>query len=115
MVITDSGGLQEETSALGVLSLTIQENTERPATVSEGTNTLVGTDMGLLRSEVDKVLSGKGKSRWIPPLWDGSASGRIVDVVLGTRWHPSSCGTARSVSGERENSIRFDVSSQAGG
>ncbi len=82
VVVTDSGGLQEETTALGIPCLTVRENTERPVTVSHGTNTLVGTDMILLKSEVDRILVGKGKVGGIPPLWDGRASQRIADVVL---------------------------------
>ncbi|MBX3439051.1 MAG: UDP-N-acetylglucosamine 2-epimerase (non-hydrolyzing) [Planctomycetaceae bacterium] len=80
-VITDSGGLQEETTALGVPCLTIRENTERPITATEGTNTLVGTDMELLRAEVDKILAGKGKAGRVPDKWDGHAAERIVDVM----------------------------------
>lgn len=82
LVITDSGGLQEETTALGIPCLTVRENTERPVTVTEGTNTLVGTNMELLLREVDKILSGGGKAGRIPLLWDGRAAERIADVVL---------------------------------
>ena len=82
VVVTDSGGLQEETTALGVPCLTVRENTERPITITHGTNTLVGTDMDLLLQEVSKILSGQGKGGRIPPLWDGLASERIADVVL---------------------------------
>lgn len=81
-VITDSGGLQEETTALGIPCLTVRENTERPVTVTEGTNTLVGTDMELLLREVDKILGGGGKAGRIPLLWDGRAAERIADVLL---------------------------------
>lgn len=80
-VITDSGGLQEETTALGTPCLTIRENTERPVTCTEGTNTLVGTDMGLLRAEVGRVLEGCGKAGRIPHNWDGRAAERIVEVM----------------------------------
>lgn len=83
VVVTDSGGLQEETTALGVPCLTVRENTERPVTITHGTNTLVGTDMNLLLDEVSKVLAGKGKGGRIPALWDGRASQRIADIVLG--------------------------------
>lgn len=82
VVVTDSGGLQEETTALGVPCLTVRENTERPITITHGTNTLVGTDMELLTSEVNKILTGHGKGGRVPPLWDGSASERIADIVL---------------------------------
>lgn len=82
VVVTDSGGLQEETTALGIPCLTVRENTERPITITHGTNTLVGTNMKLLLEEVQKILSGRGKGGRVPPLWDGSASERIADVVL---------------------------------
>jgi len=82
-VITDSGGVQEETTYLGVPCLTVRENTERPITVSLGTNTLVGQDMELLTSEVNRALDGEGKRGGIPPLWDGLSAGRIADVIIG--------------------------------
>jgi UDP-N-acetylglucosamine 2-epimerase (non-hydrolysing) len=82
-VITDSGGVQEETTFLQVPCLTLRNNTERPVTVEEGTNVLVGQDMDRLRSEVARVLAGGSKRGRVPPLWDGAASGRIADVVLG--------------------------------
>ena len=88
VVITDSGGLQEETTALGVPCLTVRENTERPVTITHGTNTLVGTDMELLSHEVSQILAGHGKGGRIPPLWDGSASERIADVVLNVQAIP---------------------------
>jgi UDP-N-acetylglucosamine 2-epimerase (non-hydrolysing) len=83
VIITDSGGLQEESTALGVPCLTVRENTERPITITHGTNTLVGTDMSLLAAEVDKILAGQGKNGKVPPLWEGRASERIADVILG--------------------------------
>ena len=88
VVVTDSGGLQEETTALGIPCLTIRENTERPITVTHGTNTLVGTDMKLLLREVTKILDGHGKGGRVPPLWDGCASERIADIVLNTQAIP---------------------------
>src|SRR5450755_1404570 len=84
VVITDSGGIQEETTYLGVPCLTVRENTERPITVSMGTNVLVGRDREKLRSELSRVLSGQGKKGEIPPLWDGRAGVRIADVLVGT-------------------------------
>lgn len=82
-VITDSGGLQEETSYLGVRCFTLRENTERPITVEEGTNLLIGSDLQLLEREVTRVL----REESLPPrqidLWDGKASERIVAAVLG--------------------------------
>ncbi len=82
VMLTDSGGLQEETTALGVPCLTLRQNTERPVTVEVGTNILIGNDMGKLRLEVNKVLNGKKKNGRIPDLWDGKASERIVGHIL---------------------------------
>ena len=88
VVVTDSGGLQEETTALGVPCLTVRENTERPITITNGTNTLVGTDMELLTREVAQILAGQGKGGRVPPLWDGLASERIADILLQTNAVP---------------------------
>ncbi|HTY64783.1 MAG TPA: UDP-N-acetylglucosamine 2-epimerase (non-hydrolyzing) [Acidobacteriota bacterium] len=82
LVITDSGGIQEESTYLGVPCLTVRENTERPITVSLGTNLLVGRDMQKLKAETQKILSGKAKTGTIPPLWDGYAGRRIADVLV---------------------------------
>lgn len=81
MVLTDSGGLQEETTALGVPCITIRENTERPVTVDEGTNVLVGTDPARIMSEAQRILDGEGKQGRRPALWDGRAAERIVAVL----------------------------------
>ena len=81
VVLTDSGGLQEETTALGVPCITIRENTERPVTVEEGTNVLAGTDPMRIIAEVRKVLRGEGKKGRRPSLWDGNAAQRIVKVL----------------------------------
>ncbi len=81
VVITDSGGIQEETTFLGVPCLTVRENTERPVTVAIGTNTVVGSDMDLMKREVEKALSGDGKRGGVPPLWDGKASERIANIL----------------------------------
>jgi len=83
LVITDSGGIQEETTYLGVPCLTMRENTERPVTVSLGTNTLVGQDMERLRTEVGRTLAGDGKQGQAPLLWDGHAAERIANVIGG--------------------------------
>ncbi len=83
LVITDSGGVQEETTALGIPCLTVRENTERPITLSEGTNLLVGLDGRRLVEEARKVLRGEGKKGHVPKLWDGHASARIVRTLLG--------------------------------
>jgi UDP-N-acetylglucosamine 2-epimerase (non-hydrolysing) len=78
LVMTDSGGLQEETTALGVPCLTLRHNTERPITVEEGTNTLVGTDPDTIFSAARGVLAGQHKAGKRPALWDGHAAERIV-------------------------------------
>ena len=81
VVITDSGGIQEETTYLGVPCLTLRENTERPITVSLGTNVLVGQDSTKLRAELARILAGSHKKGAIPPLWDGHAAERIAAIV----------------------------------
>jgi UDP-N-acetylglucosamine 2-epimerase (non-hydrolysing) len=78
LVLTDSGGLQEETTALGVPCLTLRENTERPITVAEGTNTMVGRDRAAILEGVAAVLEGRGKRGRVPELWDGRAAPRIA-------------------------------------
>ena len=81
LVITDSGGVQEESTYLGIPCLTAREQTERPVTIDVGTNTLVGYEMDKLRNGVDAILSGDYKSGSIPPLWDGHAAERIADAI----------------------------------
>jgi UDP-N-acetylglucosamine 2-epimerase (non-hydrolysing) len=81
LLITDSGGIQEETTFLGVPCLTVRENTERPITVTVGTNILVGNNMERLKLEARNILSGNGKKRSVPPLWDGKAGERVVDIL----------------------------------
>jgi UDP-N-acetylglucosamine 2-epimerase (non-hydrolysing) len=81
LVLTDSGGIQEETTALGVTCLTLRESTERPITETEGTNTVVGTDPAVILESARKVLSGRGKSGRVPPLWDGETAGRIIEIL----------------------------------
>ena len=82
LVLTDSGGLQEETTALGIPCLTLRGSTERPITETEGTNTVVGTDPDRIRAESNKAIDGQGKQGRVPALWDGKASERIVDAVM---------------------------------
>ncbi len=81
VVITDSGGIQEETTYLGIPCLTLRENTERPITISRGTNVLVGRDPDKLRVELSRILAGQAKKGTIPPLWDGHAGERIAAVL----------------------------------
>ena len=81
LVLTDSGGIQEETTILGVPCLTLRENTERPATVTEGTNRVVGNDPGRIVRQALAVLDGKSKSGNVPELWDGQAAKRIVQTL----------------------------------
>ena len=83
VVLTDSGGLQEETTALGVPCVTIRESTERPVTVEEGTNTLAGTNPARIVEAAQAVIRGGGKKGQRPALWDGRAATRIVDVLAG--------------------------------
>src|SRR5204863_322805 len=92
VVVTDSGGIQEETTYLGVPCLTVRENTERPVTVTVGSNLLIGRDMDRLVVEVRHVLAGLGKKGEIPPLWDGLASRRIAERALAA--HAARAGEA---------------------
>lgn len=80
-VITDSGGITEETTVLGVPCVTLRNSTERPETVSIGTNELVGNDKDLLHSLIKKMISKDWKRSSIPPLWDGSAGKRIAEII----------------------------------
>jgi UDP-N-acetylglucosamine 2-epimerase (non-hydrolysing) len=84
LVLTDSGGLQEETTALGVPCLTMRENTERPITIEQGTNTMVGSERGAILRGVADILAGRGKRGRVPELWDGRAAQRIADDL--SRW-----------------------------
>ena len=81
VIVTDSGGLQEESTALGVPCLTMRENTERPITVDEGTSTLIGSSASDLHACLRKVIDGTYKTGKCPDLWDGSAADRIVDIL----------------------------------
>jgi UDP-N-acetylglucosamine 2-epimerase (non-hydrolysing) len=81
IVVTDSGGIQEETTVLGVPCITVRENTERPITVEIGTNVLVGSDPGKIRDEAARILAGPPRAHRVPPLWDGKTAGRIADIL----------------------------------
>jgi UDP-N-acetylglucosamine 2-epimerase (non-hydrolysing) len=89
LVLTDSGGIQEETTALRVPCLTLRENTERPITISEGTNQLVGTDRLKILDAAQKIIAGDVKSGRVPSLWDGKAAERILAVLTKTAFRPS--------------------------
>jgi UDP-N-acetylglucosamine 2-epimerase (non-hydrolysing) len=82
MVLTDSGGIQEETTVLGIPCLTMRPNTERPITCKIGTNVLVGTDPQRILKEVTSILDGHARVGTIPEKWDGHAAERIVDILL---------------------------------
>jgi UDP-N-acetylglucosamine 2-epimerase (non-hydrolysing) len=83
VIVTDSGGLQEETTALGIPCLTMRGTTERPVTVQQGTSTLIGSDVGQLRVQMAAVLEGTYKTGSCPELWDGQAAERIAAVLVG--------------------------------
>ena len=80
-VMTDSGGMQEETTVLNIPCLTLRDTTERPITIKEGTNTLVGNDTKKIIKEAEKILNKEIKSGHIPFIWDGKAAERIVSVL----------------------------------
>jgi UDP-N-acetylglucosamine 2-epimerase (non-hydrolysing) len=81
LVATDSGGIQEETTALGVPCLTMRGGTERPITVTEGTNEVVGLDVAKITAALDRILSGRGKTGQVPAGWDGHAGERVADAL----------------------------------
>jgi UDP-N-acetylglucosamine 2-epimerase (non-hydrolysing) len=80
-ILTDSGGIQEETTVLGIPCLTLRNNTERPVTVEQGTNILVGMDPDKIVAESENILAGRAKKGKVPPLWDGHAAHRILEVL----------------------------------
>ena len=95
IVLTDSGGVQEETTALGIPCLTMRPNTERPVTVDEGTNTLVGAQRGRILDVVDDVIRTGGKRGRIPEYWDGKAAPRIADHLAQWLARPDRVGVAQ--------------------
>src|SRR5690348_2667297 len=94
-VLTDSGGIQEETTALGVPCLTMRENTERPITVEQGTNTIVGRDPRRVMASIDDILRTGGKRGKVPELWDGHAAERIAEDL--GQWLASAVGKPEAV------------------
>ena len=80
-VITDSGGITEETTVLGIPCMTLRNSTERPETVTVGTNEIVGTDPNKIKAVLEKLISGQWKKGGIPEMWDGKTSGRIVEII----------------------------------
>ena len=80
-VITDSGGITDETTVLGIPCLTLRDNTERPETVTEGTNELIGTNPKAIKPALEKLFSGNLKKGSIPELWDGKTADRIVKII----------------------------------
>ena len=82
-VVTDSGGITEETTVMGVPCMTLRDNTERPETITQGTNELIGTDPQAIRPAMEKLFSGQWKKGSIPEKWDGKTAERIVEVLLG--------------------------------
>lgn len=82
-VVTDSGGITGETTVMGVPCITLRDNTERPETCTIGANELIGTNPDNIKPALDKLFAGQWKQGGVPPLWDGYAAERIVDVLVG--------------------------------
>ena len=81
-VITDSGGITEETTVMGIPCITLRDNTERPETCTVGTNELIGTNPNAIKPALDKLFAGQWKKGGIPELWDGKTAGRIVEILV---------------------------------
>lgn len=81
-VVTDSGGITEETTVMGVPCITLRDNTERPETCTVGTNELIGTDPAAVKPALDMLFGGQWKKGAIPALWDGHTAERIVEILL---------------------------------
>ncbi len=81
-VITDSGGITEETTVMGIPCMTLRDNTERPETITQGTNELLGTDPSAIKPAMEKLFAGKWKKGLTPELWDGKTSHRIIEILL---------------------------------
>lgn len=101
-MITDSGGITEETTVLGIPCLTLHDNTERPETIAIGTNELIGTDPRKLAPALARLMAGQWKKGAIPPLWDGKTAERIVECLERVR------GDRYMVAGfEQNRSVKF--------
>ncbi|MGN6605166.1 MAG: UDP-N-acetylglucosamine 2-epimerase [Ginsengibacter sp.] len=85
VVITDSGGITEETTVMGIPCMTLRDNTEQPETITVGTNELIGTDPKAIKPAMQKLFAGEWKKGEIPELWDGKTAERIVEEVLRIR------------------------------
>jgi UDP-N-acetylglucosamine 2-epimerase (non-hydrolysing) len=83
-VITDSGGITEETTVMGIPCMTLRDNTERPETITIGTNELIGTNPKAIKPALEQLFSGQWKKGNIPELWDGHTAERIVKIILET-------------------------------
>ena len=81
-VITDSGGITEETTVMGIPCMTLRDNTERPETVSIGSNELIGTNPSAIKPALERLFSGKWKKGSIPEKWDGKTAERIIAVLV---------------------------------
>lgn len=81
-VVTDSGGITEETTVLGIPCMTLRDNTERPETITEGTNELIGTNPKAIKPAMEMLFSGNWKTGKIPALWDGKTANRIIDQII---------------------------------
>jgi UDP-N-acetylglucosamine 2-epimerase (non-hydrolysing) len=86
-VITDSGGITEETTVLNIPCLTLRDNTERPETITTGTNELIGTDPEAVKPAIEYLMAGKWKKGNVPVKWDGNTAARIVDVIISLKRH----------------------------
>ena len=104
LVLTDSGGIQEETTALGVPCLTLRENTERPITILEGTNTLVGPNPEAIRAAFNEMMESGGKAGRIPEYWDGRAALRIAHTLKS--WLPAQKGTRNELDSPSTHTTR---------
>jgi UDP-N-acetylglucosamine 2-epimerase (non-hydrolysing) len=107
VVLTDSGGIQEETTILGVPCITLRENTERPVTLEHGTNVLVGSDPERIVKEFSRVLRGTAKPPAPPHFWDGNAAKRIVDILLQEHSPMRQMGTTPWVDAAITESLRL--------